>query len=520
MINQKLVDSKINSWAIQEAIRILEKTNWKTPEKGYVLFETGYGPSGLPHIGTFGEVARSKMVMFALSLIAPEIPTKLFCISDDMDGMRKVPTNIPKQEELKQYIGHPLTKVPDPYNEKESYGDYMNAKLCSFLDACGFQYEFVSSTKCYKDGVYDKMLIKTAEKYDEIKQFILSSLRDERKETYSPFMPICNKTGAVLETGVISLNPENETITYINSIGEEVVQKFTKGGAKLQWKVDFGMRWAAFEVDYEMYGKDVFENETLYRGVCEILGVTPPVNYQYELFLDKDGKKISKSKGNGITVDEWLKYAPKDTLCYYMYVKPRTAKRLYFDVIPRCVDEYIRYCKSYHNQSEEEKLENPLHYIHEGKVPKMEFDLSFALLLNLASACNPENDDILWGFIAKHNESLTKNKYSFLDEMVHHAIVYYNDFVKPNKKYRKPLDVERDFINTLLDKLSKDSKVNGEQIQSIIYQSAIENNFESSLAFKALYEVLLGLESGPKFGSFIELYGVAEFIKYAKELLI
>ncbi len=511
----------VNSWAIAEAVRILDKIEWKVPKKGYVLFETGYGPSGLPHIGTFGEVARVRMVMFAFSMLAPEIPTKLFCVSDDMDGMRKIPSNVPRQEELKAYIGQPLTKVFDPYSETTSYGAYMNAKLCSFLDSFGFEYEFISSSKCYQDGVYDKMLVKVAEKYDEIRQLVMKSLRDERRETYSPFMPICNKTGAVLEDGVISIDAVNHTVKYQNSLGEIFEQKFTGGGAKLQWKVDFGMRWAAFEVDYEMYGKDIFENEDLYRGVCEILGVNPPINYQYELFLDKDGKKISKSKGNGVTVDEWLRYAPPQTLGYYMYLKPKTAKRLYFDVIPRCVDEYIRYCKSYHTQTEEQKLENPLHYVHSGNVSRIDFDLSFALLINLASTCNPENDDIIWGFIAKYNANLTKGKHNFLDAMVRHAIVYYNDFVKINKKYRSPSPLERNAIQALVGNLQSVEHLpqSGDDLQNVIYKSASDANIDAKDFFKALYEVLLGLESGPRFGSFIELYGVENFIEYTRKML-
>ncbi|QED23360.1 lysine--tRNA ligase [Candidatus Deianiraea vastatrix] len=510
---------KSSSWAIQEALRILDKINWKTPEKGYVLFETGYGPSGLPHIGTFGEVVRTQMVMFAFSQLAPQIPTRIFCVSDDMDGMRKIPDNVPNPEKLKQYIGLPLTKVPDPFETHESYGHNMNARLRAFLDSFGFKYEFLSATECYKSGKFDEYLTKAAENYEAIMAIMLPTLGDERRETYSPFMPLDSDSGKVLAEGVIKVDAKSQTITYKCENGEEKTQKFTGGGCKLQWKPDFGMRWAALDVDYEIYGKDHLPNEEVYKNICRALKKEPPVTYFYELFLDSEGKKISKTKGNGISVEDWLKYAPTESLAYYMYQKPRTAKKLYFDVIPKSVDEYLSFASSYHRQSDEEKVNNPAFFIHSGDVPKHEFDLSFALLLNLTAACSPENDDIVWGFIAKYDSNLVKGKHKFLDKMVICAINYYNDFVKPTKNYKVPTKDDKKALLHLKNALIACSEHSAESFQNATYQSAKDLQIEAREFFKMLYQTLLGLDQGPRFGSFVSLFGLEKTVNLIDNIL-
>jgi len=511
---------KSKSWAMQEALKILEKIEWKTPKKGFVLFETGYGPSGLPHIGTFGEIIRTKMVMFAFSQIAPEIPMRLFCISDDMDGMRKIPDNVPNPENLKQYIGLPLTKIPDPFGTHKSYGHHMNARLCSFLDFFEFEYEFLSATDCYKNGLFDEYLTKAAESYKALMEIMLPTLGDERASTYSPFMPIDQDSGKVLADGVESVDVKTQIIHYIDENSEKKSVKFTKGGCKLQWKCDFGMRWAALDVDYEIYGKDHLPNQEVYRSICKALGKEPPVNYFYELFLDNEGKKISKSKGNGISVEDWLKYAPTESLAYYMYLKPQTAKKLYFDVIPRCVDEYLRFTKAYHDQSDEEKIENPVFYVHFGKVPRINFNISFALLLNITAACSPESEDIIWGFLAKYDAKLTKGCDKLLDKMVICALKYYDNFVKPNKKYRIPSQTEKVTLLHLLQNLHialVNNVKSGDDLQNVLYQTAKDSNVDSKIFFSCLYQILLGLESGPRFGSFIELFGINETINLIQE---
>ena len=414
------------SWPFEEALRIYEKIKGKTPNKGYVLFETGYGPSGLPHIGTFGEVVRTSMVRFAFSLIAPEIPTKMFCVSDDIDGLRKVPDNIPNQALIKANLGKPLTSVPDPFGTHQSYGHHMNARLCSFLDSFGFEYEFISATQKYKSGDFDVTMLKVLEKYDELMELMLPTLGNERQETYSPFMPIDEESGIVVDKGVKSIDKKKGTVIYIAPNGQEKEISVTKGGCKLQWKIDFGARWFGLGVDYEIYGKDHQPNEKIYRKVCEILGGVAPVNYTYEMFLSETGEKISKSKGNGIAVEDWLRYAPAESMSLFMFQKPRTAKRLYFDVIPKAMDEYLNFAQSFADQSAEQQLENPAFFIHNGEVPKqkLNFNISYSLLLNLAGACNPENDAVLWGFISKYQAGLTPQNSPLLAQMVDKAINY------------------------------------------------------------------------------------------------
>ena len=501
-----------NAWPLKEAMAILKRINNKTPEKGYVLFETGYGPSGLPHIGTFGEVARTTMVQHAFEAIS-DIPTKLIVFSDDMDGLRKVPDNIPNPDEVAKHLDKPLTAIPDPFGTHESYGHHMNNRLKNFLDTFGFSYEFKSATECYKSGFFDEALIKMLKEYDKIMQIMLPTLGEERQKTYSPFLPICPKTGKVLLVPVINRDVEAGTITYQNADGTKEEVPVTGGHCKLQWKPDFGMRWAALGVDFEMYGKDHLASGPLYSKICKTIGGKPPHQLCYELFLDENGQKISKSKGNGITIDEWLRHATTESLALYMYQSPKKAKRLYFDVIPKAVDEYMIFLSKYKEQEAKDKFNNPVWHIHNGNPPESEaHGLSFSLLLNLASACNPEDKSVLWGFITRYAPDATPEHCPHLDTLVEHAIYFYEDFIKPNKNYRSPTEAEREALEHLLDALKVlPAHATAEDIQNIVY-TAGKTNFADNLRdwFKALYEILLGQSQGPRLGSFIALYGIKE----------
>ena len=510
------------SWAFEEARRILEKVGGKTPKKGYVLFETGYGPSGLPHIGTFGEVVRTSFVRYAFQCIAPEIPTRMFCVSDDIDGLRKVPDNVPQQEMVRANLGRPLTSVPDPFKTHESYGHNMNARLRAFLDSFGFEYEFISATEKYKSGAFDSTMLRVLEKYEELMDLMLPTLGGERQETYSPFMPIDPESGIVIDKGVKGINKEKGTVIYVNTKGEEKEISVTGGNCKLQWKIDFGARWYSLGVDYEIYGKDHQPNEKIYRKVCEILGGVPPVNFTYEMFLSDTGEKISKSKGNGISVEDWLKYAPAESMSLFMYQKPKTAKRLYFDVIPKAMDEYLTFALAYGNQEELAKLDNPAFHIHSGKIPEISFNLSYSLLLNLASACNPENDDVLWGFISKYQSGLTPENSPLLAKMVKSAISYYNDFIKKNKKFREATEAEKSALRELVETLknaSDEQKNDGALLQNLVFQVGKNHGYEKNMRdwFLALYQVLLGQDQGPRMGSFIALFGIENFVKLVEE---
>ncbi|MBT2131329.1 lysine--tRNA ligase [Aliiroseovarius lamellibrachiae] len=527
------------AWPFEEARRVLKRYQKGAPEKGYVLFETGYGPSGLPHIGTFGEVARTTMIQTAFEVIS-DIPTKLICFSDDLDGMRKVPGNVPNSESLQEHLQKPLTSVPDPFGTHESFGHHNNAMLRRFLDTFGFKYEFYSAREFYKSGQFDEVLKRAVERYDDVMEVMLKSLREERRQTYSIFLPIHPETGRVLYVPMKEVNPENHTITFDDEDGKEWTLPVTGGNVKLQWKPDFGARWAALEVDFEMYGKDHSTNTPIYDKICRVLGWRAPEHFTYELFLDANGQKISKTSGNGISIDEWLTYASTESLSYFMYLKPKTAKRMHFDVIPKAMDEYHQQLKAYHKQDLKAQLNNPVWHIHGGDVPQSNMVVSFSMLLNLASVAAADDKDQLWGFIKRYAPEASADTHPDLDAAAGYAVKYYQDFVEPEKVFRMPSDQERAALQELAaafgdsatardviarknaqmgndDPLPEVDFTSDEFLQSIVFAVGKLHGFENLRDwFKALYEVLLGASQGPRFGSFAALYGVDETVALIK----
>lgn len=526
-LNPELLAAAAESkaWPFEEAKKIIERYKGADfPET--ILFETGYGPSGLPHIGTFGEVARTSMVRHAFRVLTQDkVATKLLCFSDDMDGMRKIPDSVPDRAALEPYLHMPLSSVPNPFGgDYASFADHNNAMLCRFLDTFGFDYEFASATQYYKSGRFDAMLMRAAERYEKIMAVMLPTLGPERQATYSPFLPISPKSGRVLYVPMKHVDAKAGTITFDDE-GTETTLSITGGKVKLQWKPDFGMRWAALGVDFEMFGKDHQTNAVVYDRICNILGGRAPEHFVYELFLDENGQKISKSKGNGLTIDEWLTYAPTESLGLYMYQRPRQAKKLYFDVIPRAVDEYYTFLAAYPRQDWKERLGNPVWHMHDGNPPAIDMPVPFSLLLNLVSASNAQNKDVLWGFISRHATGVTPATHPELDRLTGYAIRYFDDFVKPTKTFRPADEVEREALRALdaaLGALPADA--GGEAIQNASlnvarkierYQDHSKQSPEggpgvSGAFFQMIYQVLIGQERGPRFGSFAALYGVAE----------
>ncbi|WP_108851346.1 lysine--tRNA ligase [Albidovulum aquaemixtae] len=508
------------AWPFEEARRVLKRYGKAPPEKGYVLFETGYGPSGLPHIGTFGEVQRTTMVRRAFEIIS-DIPTKLICFSDDLDGMRKVPDNVPHPEMLREHLQRPLTSVPDPFGEYQSFGDHNNAMLRRFLDTFGFEYEFISATEFYKSGRFDEILLRCCERYDAIMEIMLASLREERQQTYSCFLPLHPETGRVLYVPMKEVNAKDGTITFDDEDGKEWTLPVTGGQVKLQWKPDFGARWAALGVDFEMYGKDHSTNTPIYDGICRVLGVRPPEHFTYELFLDEQGQKISKSKGNGLTIDEWLTYASTESLGYFMYQKPKTAKRLWWDVIPKAVDEYHQQLRAFPEQTVEQQLANPVWHIHGGQPPVSDMVVPFAMLLNLASVAGAQDKSGLWGFIRRYAPDATPEANPQLDQAAEFAVRYFRDFVAPTRKFRAPSAKERAAMEDLVGRLKVwDGGLDAEALQSMVFAVGRAHEFEPLRDwFTALYEVLLGASQGPRFGGFIALFGIDETVTLIERAL-
>src|SRR5580658_670333 len=512
-----------HAWPFEEAKKIVARL--KRKPKDEVLFETGYGPSGLPHIGTFGEVARTTMVRHAFRVLTDDkIKTRLIAFSDDMDGLRKVPDNVPNKDMLAAYLGKPLTRIPDPFsNQYPSFGAANNARLRAFLDHFGFDYEFASSSDYYASGRFDDALRKMLGAYDRVMAIILPTLGPERRATYSPFLPISPVSGKVLQVPMIARDVARGTFTYVEpDTGETIETEITGGRVKCQWKADWAMRWVALGIDYEMAGKDLIDSVRLSGEICSALGGTPPEGFNYELFLDENGQKISKSKGNGLTIDEWLRYASPESLSLFMYREPKAAKRLFFDVIPRQVDEYLQFLDAYPRQGAKEQLGNPVWHIHGGAPPKADNPVPFAMLLSLVTASNAENAETLWGFIGRYRPGVTKETHPHLAAMVDHAINYFRDFVRPAKKFSEPSATERAALIDLRDALSQlPPDAPAEAIQDVVYEVGRREPFLDQKKkakdgkpgvsldwFNMLYQVLLGQDKGPRFGSFVAAYGV------------
>ena len=512
MLDNNLIQST-SSWPFVEIRKLLKDRKDIIKTKKKITFQTGYGPSGLPHIGTFGEVARTTMMINALNHIQ-KIDHELITFSDDMDGLRKVPENISNDEVLKKNLGKPLSDIPDPFGKYQSFGEHNNEMLKNFLNKFNFDYTFKSSTINYKKGVFNNSLIRVLVKYEDIMNIILPTLRDERKKTYCPFLPICPDTGKVLEIPLLSMDKKKGIIIFDNN-NKRLETSILDGNCKLQWKVDWAMRWFTFDVDFEMYGKDLIESAILSSKICRSLGKTPPNGFAYELFLDEKGEKISKSIGNGISIEQWLRYASPESLSLYMYPNPKRAKKLYSEVVPKTVDEYLSLNQKYPDQTEKEKLNNAVWHVHKGNPPSEKIVMPFSMLLNLVGSSNADNKEILWKFINKFHKEIKPKDHPILDNLTEYAINYFRDKVEPNKKFKSPNGKEKETLKNLIIKLeSVEQNLKPEDIQTIVYSVGKENGYEKNLRdwFKLIYQVLFGEEDGPRMGFFISFFGVKETI--------
>jgi len=517
VINKANIE-KTNSWPFIEAKKILKERKKYIEKKGKIILQTGYGPSGLPHIGTFGEVARTSMVVNALNYLT-DTPKEIITFSDDMDGLRKIPDNVPNQKILEKNLHKPLTDVPDPFGKYNSFGEHNNNMLKKFLDQFNFNYVFKSSTELYKSGYFNETLKLILKNYNGIMDIIIPTLGKERQKTYSPFLPICSDTGIVLEIPVLEINEKNSKIIFDNN-GKKIEKSILDGSCKLQWKVDWAMRWYAIDVDFEMYGKDLIESAILSSKIIKLLGKSNPSGFAYELFLDDKGEKISKSKGNGITIDEWLNYASPESLSLFMYQNPKRAKKLYKEIVPKAVDEYLDFIEKGKNQDELQLLLNPVWHVHSGTIPSEKYIMTFSMLLNLVETSNANSRDLLWKFVKKYKKNISEKDHPIFDKLISYAIKYFNDVIKKNKKYKIPSTEEKKVLEKLIQALDKcNDEMKPEDIQTQIYTVGKDNGYKENLRdwFKLIYQVIFGDENGPRMGFFISFFGVNETKQLIKD---
>ena len=516
MVKKESLD-KTSAWPFVEAKKMLRERKTFIEKKGKITLQTGYGPSGLPHIGTFGEVARTSMMVNALNQIS-DFPTEIITFSDDMDGLRKIPDNVPNQKLLNENLHKPLTQVPDPFEKFNSFGEHNNEMLKNFLDSFKFKYKFQSSTSLYKSGFFNSTLKIILENYEGIMNIIIPTLGKERQKTYSPFLPICPDTGHVLEIPVLEIDKEKSRIVFDNN-GKKLEVSILDGNCKLQWKVDWAMRWYALDVDFEMYGKDLIESAILSTKIINLIGKKNPSGFAYELFLDEKGEKISKSKGNGITIDQWLEYASPESLSLYMYQNPKRAKKLYKEIVPKAVDDYLDCIEKSKKQNELQLLMNPAWHVHNGNVPQEDMIMTFSMLLNLVETSNADSKELLWKFVKKYKQDISEKNFPIFDGLVSYAIKYFNDVIRAQKKYKTPSESEKLALQALVKTLEKcTDDMSPEDIQTLIYSTGKENGYAENLRdwFKLIYEVIFGDENGPRMGFFISFFGVSE----TKELLM
>ena len=514
-IDKTIIDNT-NAWPFVEAKKILRERKQYIDKKNKITLQTGYGPSGLPHIGTFAEVARTSMLVNALNQLT-DIPKEIITFSDDMDGLRKVPDNIPNKDLLEKYLNKPLTRVPDPFNKFGSFGEHNNEMLKKFLNQFGFNYTFKSSTDLYSSGQFNDTLKLVLKNYQGIMDIIIPTLGKERQKTYSPFLPVCPETGKVLEIPVIKIDENNSKIIFDNN-GNKLEKSILNGECKLQWKVDWAMRWYALDIDFEMYGKDLIESAILSTKIINLLGKRNPSGFAYELFLDEKGEKISKSKGNGITIDQWLEFASPESLSLFMYQNPKRAKKLYKEIVPKAVDEYLDLIDKSKNQDDKQLILNPVWHVHNGNIPKEDMIMTFSMLLNLVETSNANTKELLWKFVKKYKPNIKEENFPIFSKLIEYSIKFFNEVIKENKKYKKPNPDEKKALEQLIKVLGEcNENMLPEEIQTKIYSVGKENGYKDNLRdwFKLIYEVVFGDENGPRLGFFISFFGIQE----TKELI-
>ena len=517
---------KLKSWPFKEAERII-KARERTQANGPALFQTGFGPSGLPHIGTFAEVARTTWVRRAFEYLSGE-ETRLYAFCDDQDGLRKVPDNLPNQEMLQANLGKPLCDIPDPYGCCESFSHHMIGNLERFLDTFEFDYTLKRSSDAYRSGEFNNGLAILLDKVEDVLDIILPTMKEENRAAWSPFFPRCETCGRVNTTRVTAYNKSEKTIDYTCDIdlgnvagcGHAGTSSVLGGASKMGWKIDWALRWYCYGVDYEMYGKDLIPSAELSAKIVRLMGGRPPQGLFYELFLDEMGEKISKSKGNGVSIEQWLEYAPIDSLAHFIFREPRQAKKLFFNMIPKTMDEYLDHLRKYPSVADEKKPDTPLWHIHNRgrQVPSYNSSINFSTVNNLVSALGNPTRDLLISYLARYDEKSTTYP-DVIDGLIEKGLKFYEDHILPTKQYRTPTATERPLFEQLAETLKSlgiEEKTEKE-LQGLVFDIARDNDTDPKTFFAAIYQVLLGQERGPRFGTFAKLVGIERVLSLIEE---
>ena len=505
-------------WPFIEAQRIIDRLG--KIGKTSVTAETGYGPSGLPHIGTFGEVARTSFVLQALKTLAPRIDSRIIAFSDDMDGLREVPRNLPNAEMLKEHLGKPLTSIPDPFGKEKSFAHYMNHRLREFLDSFGFEYTFASSTEQYASGVFDEGLRRVMAHYEPISELFKATIAEEKRAAWSPFFPVCENCGRVYSTRVTALDRDNFTVSYAcdaplsgkyAACGHIGTASILSGGCKLGWKVDWALRWYSLGIDYEMHGEDLLESARLSSKIVKIIGGEPPELFKYELFLDEKGKKISKKIGNGISIEQWLRFAPVDSLLYIMYMKPQQAKKMGLTILPEIVDQYLELVAGYDGAED-----SPVPFItrlskggHADKLGSQKI-VTYSLIIELILALNHDDPRMVRDYLLKYQPDIAGNV-AYYESLIVNALAYYREVLLPGRT-AESADHQLDAaIVVLRDELARraaaGTEPDADELQTAVFQVAKDRDVKMKDWFRTLYRVFLGQSQGPRIGSFIALLG-------------
>ena len=518
-------------WPYEEARKLVDRAQGYQPGRP-VIFESGFGPSGLPHLGTMCEVLRPAYVRRALENVGDGRPARLIVFIDDIDGLRKVPESVPHRDEWKRYLGQPVARIPDPFGCCKSFADHMIDLLSKFLAPVEVDLELARASEMYASGRFDDALKLMLDKREDIIRVITPTLREENRAGWSPFMPICPACGQVNSTRVVAYHPDRAAVEFscerdfggAHGCGHRAEQSVLGGNAKVGWKVDWALRWYVLKVDYELYGKDLIDSARLSGQILRLLGGKPPIGFPFEMFLDEEGHKISKSVGRGVTVDDWQRYAPIEVLKYFLLLSPRRARKLFIETIPQYVDEYLDALREYARADNVEARRNmALEFVLQSRSSRrFDSSLTYSMTMNLVAALGSSDRDLIWKYLTRYDPAIAGDAETEAlgRTLMDCALNYYADFIEPTKKRYAPNNSEREQLKKLIEFLEANPDAPGDEIEKKIYDLGREYYPKPGNIFPLLYRVLLGQDRGPRLGAFIRLATPARVVELLNASLV